>query len=405
MPAGVISISTPSLSSGPSLGLLLVLVGLRRLGLGAAEHRARAGVLAHEPQAAAAAREQVADDLLEVRGRRGEGLLEGLLDAAVGVADQALELAQRGLEVLALAFELLDVLERLLVLLLRERVDRAELLAAALEALDAGGERVALAVGERLGRRLGREPELLGERARAGARRPAAWSRACCARTSPRVTSSPRCLSRACTRDSSAAHSRSSAASFSPAARSAASSASSASTRVRMTALASASRASARRAAVGCERLVALEPAALVLEPPRALAERSRSARSASRCSVLIADSTWARRSALGPSSGGGAALLDDPARVPLGLGGLVAGAGGGAGLAVDRVARLVGLGDGLLRLLDLGLGGALGLGGDLDLLDELVAAVALGEHAVGAAGRDLAQLAGAPATRRGRPS
>ena len=122
--------------------LLLVLVGLaapRRLG--AAEHRARAGVLAHEPQAAAAAREEVADDLLEVRGRRGEGLLEGLLDAAVRVADQALELAQRGLEVLALAFELLDVLERLLVLLLRERVDRAELVAAALQALDAGGER------------------------------------------------------------------------------------------------------------------------------------------------------------------------------------------------------------------------------------------------------------------------
>ena len=47
------------------------------------------------------------------------------------------------------------------------------------------------------------------------------------------------------------------------------------------------------------------------------------------------------------------------------------------------------------LGRLDLGLGGALGLRGDLDLLDERVAAVALGEHAVGAAGRDLAQLAG----------
>ena len=54
--------------------------------------------------------------------------------------------------------------------------------------------------------------------------------------------------------------------------------------------------------------------------------------------------------------------------------------------------------------LLDLGLRGALGLRGDLDLLDERVAAVALGEHAIGAAGRDLAQLARAPATRRGRP-
>ena len=49
----------------------------------------------------------------------------------------ALELAQRGLEVLALALELLDVRDRLLVLVLRERVDRAELLAAALQALDA----------------------------------------------------------------------------------------------------------------------------------------------------------------------------------------------------------------------------------------------------------------------------
>src|SRR5688572_16956063 len=106
----------------------------------------------------------MADDLLEVLGRRGEGLLEGLLDAAVGVADQALQLAQRGLQVLALGFELLDVLERLLVLLLRQRVDRAELLATALQALDPGAERAALRVGERLCRRFGGEPELLGER-------------------------------------------------------------------------------------------------------------------------------------------------------------------------------------------------------------------------------------------------
>ena len=61
----------------------------RLVGLGAAEHRARAGVLAHEPQAAATAREEVADDLLEVLRRGGERLLEGLLDAAVGVPDQA----------------------------------------------------------------------------------------------------------------------------------------------------------------------------------------------------------------------------------------------------------------------------------------------------------------------------
>ena len=89
--------------------------------------------------------------------------------------------------------ELLDVLERLLVLVLRERVDRADLLAAALQPLDAGLELRALGLGERLGGRLGLEAEPLGEaaelrRASRGA------SRACWARTSPRVTSSPRCL-------------------------------------------------------------------------------------------------------------------------------------------------------------------------------------------------------------------
>ena len=69
------------------------------------------------------------------------------------------ELAQRGLQVVALAFELLDVLQRLLVLLLGERVDRAELLAAALQALDAGVQRGALAVrraGPRTARARGR---------------------------------------------------------------------------------------------------------------------------------------------------------------------------------------------------------------------------------------------------------
>ena len=144
---------------------VLLVVGLGRRGSPrrprrAAEDGARAGVLAHEPQVAAAAREEVADDLLEVLRRGGEGLLEGLLDAAVRVADQLLELPQRGLQVVALAFELLDVLERLLVLLLRERVDRAELVAAALQALDAGVQRRALVVGQRLVGRLGLQAEL-----------------------------------------------------------------------------------------------------------------------------------------------------------------------------------------------------------------------------------------------------
>ena len=155
-----------------------------------------------------AAREQVLDDLLEVLRRGREGLLEGLLDATVGVADQALELAQRGLEVLALVLELLHVLERLLVLGLGERVDRAELLAAALQALDAGAQRVALLSGAGPGR-LGREAEL-GRRRGELISASCAWSRARWAWTSPRVTASPRSRSRACTCDSSAAHSRSS---------------------------------------------------------------------------------------------------------------------------------------------------------------------------------------------------
>ena len=213
LPAGVISISTPSLSSGPSPVFSSGSgSGARRVvGLGrAAENGARAGVLAHEAQVAAAAREEVADDLLEVLGRRGEGLLEGLLDPAVRVADQLLELAQRGLEVVALALELLDVLQRLLVLLLRERVDRAELVAAALQALDAGGQRVALAGREaRRSDGSGSRPSLVARRV-SSSFASSAWSRVCCALTSPRVTSSPRCLSRWCTRDSSAAHSRSS---------------------------------------------------------------------------------------------------------------------------------------------------------------------------------------------------
>ena len=100
---------------------------------------------------------------------------------------------------------------------------------------------------------------------------------------------------------------------------------------------------------------------------------------------------------------GGGAPLLDHPARVPLGLGGLVAGAGGGAGLAVDRVARRVGRGDLRLSLLDRGQRGALGLRDGLDLLQQRVAAVALGQHPIRAARRDLAQLARRRATRRAR--
>ena len=59
--------------------------------------------------------------------------------------------------------------DRLLVLVLRERVDRAELLAAALQALDAALQICALGLGERLGGRLGLEAQALGEPLELGA--------------------------------------------------------------------------------------------------------------------------------------------------------------------------------------------------------------------------------------------
>ena len=244
----------------------------------------------------------------------------------------------------ALAFELLDVLERLLVLLLGERVDRAELLAPPLQALDARR-----AAPRAPGRGAARPPPRARARASApagGARVSAscAWSRACCARTSPRVTSSPRCLRRAWTRDSSPAHSRSSAASFSPAARSAASSASSASTRVRMAAPAALQRG---REALGDrpQPLVALEPAALVPEPPLALGALALGALGQP---LLGPDRRLELRAALRarPLVGRRAPLRDHPARMALGLRGLVARPRGGPRLAVGRVARGIGLGD-----------------------------------------------------------
>ena len=62
------------------------------------------------------------------------------------------------------ALELLDVLQRLLVLLLGQRVDRAELLAAALQALDPGVELGALAVRERLSDGSGGRPSFVARR-------------------------------------------------------------------------------------------------------------------------------------------------------------------------------------------------------------------------------------------------
>ena len=155
LPGGVTSISTPGLGL-----LVLSLDGLRLL---AADHRARAHLLVNQPERAAAAREEVLDDVLEVPRGGVEGLLERLADAAVGLLDEALELGERALEVGALGLELLDVRDGLVVLLLRERVHGAELLAAAHQPLDPLGERLALLVGQRLGGGLRLEPQAAGE--------------------------------------------------------------------------------------------------------------------------------------------------------------------------------------------------------------------------------------------------
>ena len=127
------------------------------------DHGARPVAL-DQPQLPAAAGEQVLHDVLEVPRGGLEGLLEALADAPVGLRDQALELGQRGLQVGALLLELLHVGDRLVVLLLGQRVDRAELLAPAGQALDARDERLALLVRQRLGGGLGVEAERRGDR-------------------------------------------------------------------------------------------------------------------------------------------------------------------------------------------------------------------------------------------------
>src|SRR6187549_1529508 len=143
------------------LGPLLLEVGLG--GLGGLGRRLLRGLArrsqADPAQRPAAAGEEVLDHLLEVLGGRLEGLLEGPLDLAVDVADQRFQLAHAALDVLALDLERLDVLARLLVLLLGERVDRPDLGAAALQPLQPPADVGALVVGERL---LGR-PDLLAE--------------------------------------------------------------------------------------------------------------------------------------------------------------------------------------------------------------------------------------------------
>ena len=113
------------------------------------------------PQAAAAAREEVLGQLLEVPLRGLEGLLERRRDLAVRVADQAVELGQRGLEIGALLGELLDVLERLGVLALRQRVHGPQRLTAAGDPLELALDLVALRRVKGLRRRPGLPAEHL----------------------------------------------------------------------------------------------------------------------------------------------------------------------------------------------------------------------------------------------------
>ena len=73
------------------------------------------------------------------------------------------ELGERALEIGTLGLEALDVLERLLVLALGERVDRAELLAAAADAVELDLDLGALVLVEGLGRRTDLAPERRGD--------------------------------------------------------------------------------------------------------------------------------------------------------------------------------------------------------------------------------------------------
>ena len=143
----------------------------------------------------------------------------------------------------------------------------------------------------------------------------------------------------------------------------------------------------------GPQRLVACQPVALAGDPLLALGALAFGALGEP---PLGTDG----RLELGAPLGGGTLvrrrlpLLDHPAGVAVGLRGLVAcprrGARGTLGVVACRVGGL----DGPRGLLDVRQRGLLGLRRALDLGDEAVATVALGEHAVLAAGGDLPQLA-----------
>src|SRR5262249_2878421 len=81
-------------------------------------------------------------------------------DLAIGATDQSAKLGDRLLEVLSLLGQLRDVLARLRVLALGQRVDRADLLPVAVDSRELGLDRLALLVAQRLGGRT----KLLAER-------------------------------------------------------------------------------------------------------------------------------------------------------------------------------------------------------------------------------------------------
>src|SRR5207253_7008325 len=131
-----------------------------------------------------AAGEERARDLREVAFHGRERLREAPLDRLRQLAAELVELGERALEVAALRPQLLEVLLLALVLLLRERVDAAQRLAAALEPDELRLELLARALRCRLRRglvepapRLGRlrlqprQPDLDRRRPLAGAPR------------------------------------------------------------------------------------------------------------------------------------------------------------------------------------------------------------------------------------------
>ena len=99
------------------------------------------------------------DELFEVALRCLEGLLEGTRDLAVGFADQAFQLRQGALQVGTLLRELLDVLERLAILALGERVHGTQRLASPRKPLELSLDLLALRGLDRRGRRLKLSPQ------------------------------------------------------------------------------------------------------------------------------------------------------------------------------------------------------------------------------------------------------